>query len=145
MLTNTLLRLSRSFAAASLSIGSILFSHIATAQGSTDHLPGKIYVIRMSPFMADSAALEQALVDKVLPVLEKPMFAHIRANLHRMRSASEGKWFVGYFHPDRQDRDVLLRDNDLLTWLLHGHDVQIMPIELVRSPIEVPLIASPHK
>jgi len=99
----------------------------------------------MSPLLADSATLEQTLVENVIPALDKPMFAHIRENLHRMRTASDGKWFVGYFHHDRQDRDVLMRDNDLLTWLFHGHDVQIMPIELVRSPVEVPLLAIPGK
>jgi len=128
-----------------LFLGASLHPKAISAQGSADHLPGKIYVIRMTTMVADSATLEKLLVEHVIPALGKPMFAHIRENLHRMRTASDGKWFVGYFHHDRQDREVLMRDNDLLTWLFHGHDVQIMPIELVLSPIAVPMVAPADK
>jgi len=119
-----------------------LFPLTSLGQGSTDHIPGKVYVIRLTPFDEDSIAMEGFLHDTVDPVLHQPMFTHIRENLYRMRAAADGRWFIGYFHADRQERDVLLRDNELLTWLLHGHDVQIMPIESVRSPIEVPLTSS---
>ncbi|MCB0767525.1 MAG: hypothetical protein KDB95_10010 [Flavobacteriales bacterium] len=115
------------------------------AQGSTDHLPGKVYVIRITPMETDSLLMEEYVRTKVDPVLIQPMFVHIKQNLYRMRSASDGRWFVGYFHADRQEREVLLRDSDLLTWLLHGHEVQILPIEAVRSPIEVPQVASPDR
>ncbi len=114
----------------------------AHAQGSTDHLPGKMYVIRVTSLITDSVAMEGVLKDRIDPVLAKPMFGYIHEHLHRMRAAADGRWFVGYFHPDRQDRDALMRDNDLLIWLFHGHDVQIMPIELVRSPIPTPTLGA---
>lgn len=117
-------------------------SGAAHAQGSTDHLPGKMYVTRITPLLTDSLAMEGVLKDRIDPVLEEPMFGYIHEHLHRMRSATDGRWFVGYFHPDRQDREVLMRDNDLLIWLFHGHDVQIMPIELVRSPIPIPALGA---
>lgn len=126
-------------------VACLLFPCIAQAQGSTDHIPGKVYVIRITPFQEDSTLLEDYMLEKVHPVLSQAMFSHIKENLYSMRAAADGRWFVGYFHADRQEKDVLMRDSDLLTWLLHGHDVQIMPIESVRSPIEVPLTTLPDK
>ncbi len=117
-----------------------------TAQGSTEHLPGKVYVIRVSPFASDTATLETVLKYQIEPVLSggKGMFDHVRSNLYRMQSASHGQWFIGYFHPDRQEKEILMRDSDLLIWLFHGHDVQIMPIETLKSPVH-DLLATPAR
>lgn len=119
-------------------VATLLMPTKVRAQGSTDHIPGKVYVIRITRMDEDSLRMEEYLHEKVEPVLVQPMFTHIRDNLYRMRAAVDGRWFIGYFHADRQEKDVLMRDGELLTWLLHGHEVQIMPIESVRSPVEVP-------
>lgn len=115
-------------------------------QGQDQHIPGKVYVIRLSPMVPDTSVLRELQETYLDPVLRggEGMFDHVLNNLYRMQVASNGLWFVGYFHPDRQEKEGLLRDSDLLTWLLHGHDVQIMPIELVRSPMRG-LLASPAR
>lgn len=122
----------------STSIHTLLLTTDLKAQGSTHHIPGKVYVIRLTPMETDSMDMERYFKREVAPALEKDMFDHVRANLHRMQEATDGRWFVGYFDPNRQDRDVLMRDNDLLVWLMHGQEVQIMPIETVRSPLQIP-------
>lgn len=117
-----------------------------SAQGSTEHIPGKVYVIRVSPLVGESQVLDNVLRYELEPVLSggEGMFEYVRRNLYRMQTAASGDWFIGYFHPDRQDKEVLMRDSDLLTWLFHGHHVQIMPIETLKSPMH-DLLATPAK
>ena len=133
-------------AALAVLVSTLLFNGSeAMAQGSTEYLPGKVYVIRMSPLAKDSVTNELTLSNSIKPALEEPMFNHFGDHLYRMRTAADGRWFVGYFNPDRQEQDVLMRDTDLLIWLFHGHDIQVMPIEMVRSPVSVPLLATPSR
>lgn len=125
----------------------VILPHGTTmAQGTTDHIPGKVYVIRVSPLAEDTGTLNTMMTYTIEPVLSggEGMFDHVRSNLYRMQTAADGQWFIGYFHPDRQDKEVLMRDSDLLIWLFHGHDVQILPIETVKSPM-YDLLATPAR
>lgn len=109
----------------------------AQAQGSTDHLPGKTYVVRVSPFFDD----HDTLAGEYRSTLEEElrhtqgMMDHIITHLYVAQAAVDGRWFLVYYDRDRQTKEEVMRDSDLLVWGLHGHDVQIMPIELLKSPI----------
>lgn len=107
------------------------------AQGTADFRPGKIYVIRVSPYFADLEALSTGFSAGFDQVLQQnsSLLAHVSDHFHPMRKQDSGRWFLGYFHPDRQVEEKLLQDMDLMIWLLHGHDVQILPIELTCSPV----------
>lgn len=107
------------------------------SQGSTDHIPGKIYVIRISPLHADTDSMSRSFTE-VMHRLNSVdgMMQHIKNNLYLMRAASDDRYFIGYFHADRQSKDALTEDFNLLTWLFHGHHVLIVPIEDVKSPAQ---------
>ncbi len=64
------------------------------------------------------------------------MLQHVRNNHYLMRASSDDRYFIGYFHADRQSKEALTEDFNLLMWLFHGHHVLIMPIEDVKSPAE---------
>lgn len=106
------------------------------SQGDTNYLTGKAYVIRITPFVQEKDSAELILGAAIQTQLNSAggMITHVRNNLYTMRAATDGRWFIGYFHADRQGREDLMRDFDLLLWLFHGHDVQIMPIESTASP-----------
>ncbi|MBL7952725.1 MAG: hypothetical protein JNM62_13520 [Flavobacteriales bacterium] len=106
-------------------------------QGTTDHIPGKVYVIRVGPLVQEKLHLDQVMKDKVEPTLSNAqgMFGHMQGHFYGMQTAASGQWFIGYFHPERQEKMELMRDCDLLIWLFHGHDVQIIPLEATRSPM----------
>ena len=115
----------------------VLFARIddLQAQGSTHHLPGKVYVIRITPLTSDLDSLKQVFLPQLIDRITGTggMGEFIKKNLYLMNTASDARWFIGYFHADRQTEEELARDFNLLVWLSHGHDVQILPIELVKS------------
>lgn len=113
-----------------------IFGHAAVsqAQDDSDYLPGKVYVVRMSAFVADDDSLMSVVLPRIGEQLSAvgEMMAYIKQNTYVMHSAADRGSFVGYFHADRQQKEQLMRDFYQLVWLFHGHDVQIMPLELVR-------------
>lgn len=111
------------------------FSNPTTAQTGPEYLPGKVYVIRVTPFTNDEDTLAIYMTDVRAGLTHiGGMIQHISDNLFSMKAAKDDRWFIGYFHADKQAKEDLMRDLDLLVWLFHGHDVQIMPIEKVKSP-----------
>lgn len=111
------------------------FPSTLSAQSGPEYLPGKAYVIRVTPFTDDQETLGvyMANVREGLTHIGG-MIQHISDNLYSMKAAEDDRWFIGFFHADRQAKEDLMRDLDLLVWLFHGHNVQIMPIEKVKSP-----------
>jgi len=81
------------------------------------------------------------------PVIETDFLTEFRSRVERSRGIAahlpervravqhvDGRWFLAYFNPERQQKEPLMQDHDLLHWLCNGRDVQIIPIELTRSP-----------
>ncbi|MBK9629240.1 MAG: hypothetical protein IPO56_16500 [Flavobacteriales bacterium] len=56
------------------------------------------------------------------------MLQHVRNNLYLMRASSDDRYFIGYFHADRQSKEALTEDFNLLMWLFHGHHVLMRAI-----------------
>lgn len=105
------------------------------SQGTTDHLPGKNYLIRVSPFANERSEIATIHLPAFLSLVERSggMADHIPERVRAMQHV-DGRWFLAYFNPERQQQESLLQDHDLLHWLCNGRDVQIIPIELTRSP-----------
>lgn len=121
----------------------VLVSPMACAQGTTDYVPGKVYLIRLSPFLADADSTRMVHFPRITSRLEETgaMVEFVSKNLYLMRTLEGDSAFIGYFHADRQSHDELTRDFNLLTWLFHGHDVRIMPIELAGSnAVHLPIV-----
>lgn len=105
------------------------------AQLSTDYVPGKMYVIRVSDLSPSKDTLEAKLTSVREAMDEgRGLLAHVQDNLIIVKEAQGGQWFIGYFDVDRQSRDQLTRDMDLLTWYFHGHQGLIYPLEALESP-----------
>ena len=108
------------------------------AQEGFTYLPGKAYLIRLSPCLG--SADTSAAFPLVRSSLQRAggMVHYVQDHLITLNRAGDNCWFVGYCHPQRQAKDDLLRDHNLLQWLLHGEDVELMPIEHASSPVEMP-------
>lgn len=113
----------------------ILDAAYLPAQGTTGHLTGKNYVIRVAPYTPDRSNVEKEHLPAIRALVDRSggMAAHVTAHLRTLQHV-EGKWFLAYFNPARQQQEQIMQDNDLLHWLCNGRDVQIIPIELTRSP-----------
>jgi hypothetical protein len=106
------------------------------SQGTTEHRPGKVYLIRVSPCSMDRDSLMHNYLPELITKLDRTgtMTAHIKTNLYLLKTVVEGCSLIGYFDLHRQSKEELMQDTDLLVWLLHGHHVQIMPVEGTESP-----------
>lgn len=122
---------------ASVAISIPLFS-----QGSTDYVPGKMYVIRITELTPD----REFLADSIRPMVETyikdadGMLDQIRPYLYPMQQKQSKQWFIGYFRPDRQAEIDLLADFYLLDWYFQHHNIQLCPLELLQGagqPLEV--------
>ncbi|MEO8067821.1 MAG: hypothetical protein ABI599_09035 [Flavobacteriales bacterium] len=115
------------------------------SQGTTDHLSEKMYVIRISPICADAEQLENVVAPQVKKTLGESygLLDHVSPFLHPVMSKMEPGWFLVYFDPARQSQEDLMQDHYLLDWALHGHDVQIHPLEQVASPAGIADLKAP--
>lgn len=106
-----------------------------SAQGTTDHIPGKNYLIRVSPFASERSVTETTHLQGLRSLVERSngMAVHVPERVRAVQHV-DGRWFLAYFDPERQQKENLMQDHDLLHWLCNGRDVQIIPIELTRSP-----------
>ncbi len=92
-------------------------------------------MIRVSPFANERQITETTHFAAFRSLVERSegLADHL---LERVRTVQhvDGRWFLAYFNPERQQKESLMQDHDLLHWLCNGRDVQIIPIELTRSP-----------
>ena len=113
-----------------------LAAHSLSAQGTADHLSDKMYVIRISAICSDQVRLETTVAPAVRKALQDAygLLEHVEPFLHAVMSKDGSQWFLVYFNPGRQSEVDLRQDHYLFDWALHGHDVQIHPLEQVASP-----------
>lgn len=108
----------------------------APAQGTSEYVPGKVYVIGISAPAAERIAQGTPEFETVMGRLKATdgVLEHVGAFIHPMMRSSDRKWVLVYFNPDRQSELDLRQDHYLLNWALHGHDVQVIPLESMASP-----------
>lgn len=105
------------------------------AQASTEYVPGHMYVIRISDTTSSRDSLEQRFPTVVAAFNEgHGLMTRFKEHLVIVRSMEDKQWFVAYFDADRQGRDDLRADMELLTWYFHGHQGLIYPLEALESP-----------
>lgn len=102
-----------------------------------------MYAIRVSEPTDERAALEPRMPSLTEEMSNGGLTEHMAEHLLIAKEAKEAEWFVAYFDAQRQTKEDLLRDMDLMTWFYHGHHAQIQPLELLESPVPLQLSQTP--
>ncbi len=115
----------------------------SSAQNGSEYQPGKMYVIRVSEPSATRIALELRMPSLAEEMRNGGVTEYMVDHLFIAKKAQEAQWFFAYFDEQRQTKEDLMRDMDLLTWFYHGHHAQILPLELLDSPLAPQLSQEP--
>lgn len=125
--------------------GTSLHPMNSSGQNGSEYLPGKMYVIRVSGPSNTRSALELRMPALAEEMRNGGLTEYMVEHLFIAKRAQVPEWFIAYFDERRQTKEDLMRDMDLLTWFYHGHHAQILPLELLDSPVAPQLSQEPAR